>query len=403
MNIEFKAEITYDKLREIIFNYFKKNLNLEVSSISNDYLLQKLAGFNEVQPFFIIHNEFGDTRFDLSKEQMEQFLREYLAHQNYELSGVEYRTKDISITYKECPNLSQTYNEKINLDMTLNSTIDFNQLRDIIVEYLKKTRGIEVSTISIDYLRKKLAGFESTQPFFIIRNEIGESRFDIPKEEIIAILREYLASFNYKLEEVQFGYRVDLKYKLEIKSKEEKEVVKESNDLDTDTIEEDKVLQNEEPSPTPSNTEEDSLPEFDSIPVVDEELEQMAREHRTFTILQRERAMSDAQKAKNRSAIMAGLCILGAAIAIYFNGQDPNQVIQHELGAIYSWEALGQYLQDLGPLTTLLSAGAGGFVYRYFKNSKKFKQKQNEMIDFSRSLENTDPEEFGGIGNAKSK
>ena len=28
---------------------------------------------------------------------------------------------------------------------------------------------------------------------------------------------------------------------------------------------------------------------------------------------------------------------------------------------------------------------------------------QNEMIDFSRSLENTDPEEFGGIGNAKSK
>ena len=140
MNIEFKAEITYDKLREIIFNYFKKNLNLEVSSISNDYLLQKLAGFNEVQPFFIIHNEFGDTRFDLSKEQMEQFLREYLAHQNYELSGVEYRTKDISITYKECPNLSQTYNEKINLDMTLNSTIDFNQLRDIIVEYLKTQR-----------------------------------------------------------------------------------------------------------------------------------------------------------------------------------------------------------------------------------------------------------------------
>lgn len=132
-----------------------------------------------------------------------------------------------------------------------------------------------------------------------------------------------------------------------------------------------------------------------------EELARMARENRKFTILQRERAMSDAQKAKNRSAIMAGICILGAAVAVYFNGQDINTVLQHELNAIYSWETLGQYLQTLGPMTTLLAAGAGGFIAKYFKNSRKFKQALNEFIDFNASLENA--QTLGGNENAKSR
>ena len=134
MKIEFKAVITYEKLREIIIKYFKENLNLEISSISIDYLMKKLTGLTEVQPFFIIRNEFGDTRFDLSKEQIEQIIREYLAHQNYELSGVEYKKGELDITYKESPNLSQIYNEKVNLDIILNSSIDFSQLREIIIK-----------------------------------------------------------------------------------------------------------------------------------------------------------------------------------------------------------------------------------------------------------------------------
>ncbi len=138
-----------------------------------------------------------------------------------------------------------------------------------------------------------------------------------------------------------------------------------------------------------------------------EELARMAREDRKFTILQRERAMSDAQKARNRSALMAGLCILGAAVAIYFNGQDPNVMIQQELNAIYSWEALGQHLHDLGPLTTLLAAGTGTFVAKYLKHSRQYREAQNEFIDFNASLEDTQSldstETLGGNENAKSR
>lgn len=109
---------------------------------------------------------------------------------------------------------------------------------------------------------------------------------------------------------------------------------------------------------------------------------------RTFSILKRERQMNEAKRAKNKAAIMAGICILGASVAFYFNNQDLSAVISHELNAIYSWEALGQYLNDLGPLTTLLSVGAAGFISKYLKNSKKLKQAQNDFEDFNNSLEN---------------
>lgn len=126
---------------------------------------------------------------------------------------------------------------------------------------------------------------------------------------------------------------------------------------------------------------------------------QPSNEKRKFSILKREKAMDDIQKAKNRSAIMAGICILGATVAVCFNGQDLHEVLQHELSALYSWESLGQYFRDLGPLTTVLSVGAGGFITKYFKNSMKLKQAQNEFINFNNSLENE--QTLGGKGYAK--
>lgn len=156
------------------------------------------------------------------------------------------------------------------------------------------------------------------------------------------------------------------------------------------------------------------VPHFDSSQEIDmqktsqlvksdsqDDSKRMTRGKRKFTIIQKEKAMNNVQKAKNHSAIMAGICILGAAVAVYFNGQDVNQVLQHELNAIYSWKAFGQYLQDLGPLTTLLSVGAGGFIAKYLKNSRKLKQAQNEFVEFNNYLENE--QTFGGNGNDRTR
>lgn len=134
-----------------------------------------------------------------------------------------------------------------------------------------------------------------------------------------------------------------------------------------------------------------------------QELVKMAKEQRKFTILQRERAMNNEQKAKNRSALLAGACLIGACVAVYFNGADVHQVLQHELNAIYSWQGLGQYLADLGPFTTMMAAGVGAFTAKYFKHSKKFKDAQNQFIDMNNSLMQENVQEFGGQENAKSR
>mgnify|MGYP004689837485 CR=1 FL=1 len=135
----------------------------------------------------------------------------------------------------------------------------------------------------------------------------------------------------------------------------------------------------------------------------DQELVKMAKEQRKFTILQRERAMNNEQIAKNRSALLAGACLIGACVSVYFNDVNMQQVIQHELNSIYSWQALGQYLSDLGPLTTLLSASAGGFIAKYFQHSRKFKDIQNQFIDMNNSLSQENVQELGGQENAKSR
>lgn len=132
-----------------------------------------------------------------------------------------------------------------------------------------------------------------------------------------------------------------------------------------------------------------------------QQLVNMAQEQRKFTILQRERAMNEHSKGKTRAAIAAGLCILGACTAIHFSGADINTVLQNELNAVYSWEALGQYFKDLGPLTTMLAAGAGAFVAKYFKHSKKFNDARNQFIDMNDSLSNDLG--MGGNENAKSR
>ncbi len=129
----------------------------------------------------------------------------------------------------------------------------------------------------------------------------------------------------------------------------------------------------------------------------------MGREGRRFTILQRERTMGEEHRAKTRAAIVAGLCILGAAAGVIFNNQDPHLVIQHNLQSIYSWEALVEHLKDIGPLTTLLVAGAVGFIAKYFKHDKKFKDAQHQLEDLNASLENVNNEELGGNENARTR
>ena len=113
MNNEFSTKISYEKLRQIIFNYFKEVDNIELGSVSIDYLREKLTGKENVPPFFIMKNELGESRFDIPKEDIEKILAWYLKKSNYEFTGVKY-DYNIIISYKMSLSLGDdNKNEKI--------------------------------------------------------------------------------------------------------------------------------------------------------------------------------------------------------------------------------------------------------------------------------------------------
>ena len=96
------------------------------------------------------------------------------------------------------------------------ATISYGQLRQIIFDYFKEVDNIELGSVSIEYLKEKLTGKENFPPFFIMKNSIGESRFDIPKEDIEKILSWHLKKSNFKFTGVKYGHDVIISYKMNL-------------------------------------------------------------------------------------------------------------------------------------------------------------------------------------------
>ena len=389
---EITGSISYEELRKLVFDYFSEHEGIDLGSISIDYLKAKLQG-GYSQPFFIRNEEFGEVRFDVPKEDLERILGCYLASKGKRLISVNYGST-VGFTYEDVPDIKVENVEKPELFIYYPAIIDYDKLRSIVIKHYKEKKGITLkSIVSTDYWPAYYSGDKVAQPFFAKDDEFGESRFHINEEEMNAILTEYLAELGYDLKSLWFDDKVRFIYQPNKELKKAKVEPKVENPFVGGT-------KNDEPTKEPK--EEEVKPEAHTETPV-EELARMAREGRRFNILQRERAMNDAQRARNRAAIMAGLCMLGAAAGVLFNGQDPSVVIQHELSSIYSWEALVQYLQDLGPATTLLTAGAVGFITRYIRHNRRFRDAQHQFEDFNASLENNNTEELGGNSNARTR
>ena len=151
--------------------------------------------------------------------------------------------------------------------------------------------------------------------------------------------------------------------------------------------------------PTKSGEKKEDSPLKSQISEFPIELNKRIKTGKKLTIASVKRDISLSERNKSRAAVMAGICILGAAAASYFNNQDVNMVIDSELKVVYSWEALGKYIEDLGALTTLLSMGAVGFLTKYLVNSKKLKNAQHDLENLMNYL----GLDFGGNENAKTR
>ena len=205
------------------------------------------------------------------------------------------------------------------------------------------------------------------------------------------ISKEDLATINSYLSQKGFEQIPDLQDKKEEVNKNTPEQTQEPNSQlsEADSLAVLEQLKVEEPKKEP-------------LPVSDAPLEQAARENRKYEILKRERAVSEAERSRNRATMFAGLCILGTLAAGLLTGNDINQLVQDELNILKgSWESLGNYFKNLGPLADALGLCAIAFGGKIGIFERKLRNARLDLEDYMSSLEETN--ELGGNENARTR
>lgn len=95
--------------------------------------------------------------------------------------------------------------------------ISYARLRQIIVDYFKKIENIELCYASIEYfqdmLRETGKYSYTLLPYFSMSNGLGESKFDIPREDIFKILSLYVSSMGFELVNVEYKNKVQVTYR----------------------------------------------------------------------------------------------------------------------------------------------------------------------------------------------
>ena len=303
-----------------------------------------------------MNNEFGEMRFDIPKEDIQKILESYIENKNYELKEINYGN-NVEFKYRfnnkkvepEKENEVKTDDfSKMQQDSQRMSLPTSNDVKHFELPEKTKIKNVSQST-NIYEIAEAIQELNPTAEIRV--GKIGldsraSERFysSLPIEKLVLPEGFYYNEKNgvTNKNNTNSGLYCSLDVEDLSLANEEMLMPKKSKNSKENFFEKE----------NPKSTMNDSM----------NELARMTREKTKFTILQRERSMNEAQNIKNKSSLMAGICILGAIVAAYFNGQDMNQVLQTELNSIYSWRALGHYLQDLGPITTLLSAGASGFI-----------------------------------------
>lgn len=349
----------------------------------------------------------GDGSFPFTKSDMEKIIISYFAclGERVSASDISFDFEDIYVSGTVDPLLDSA---KIISENTVSkpdiyayvSKISYNELNSIIVDYYKQ-KGMEIKPHNIDDLKKYLAGKIEE----LIYEDSTGNIININKEDINTIIIEYFSSMEFKSvgrpdfrDDISLYYvhqkdnnkitpideRIDnFKKKIDFLYKEGgiedlDSIVKEDDGKAFD--EDASISALEEEAKSQKNKEEETEPEKEQ-PVKDMELRYNKRVKNTFDIIQRRRAIDNADEKRTKCLIGAGICLLGAIAAVYFNPTDINKIIEDLSNSIYSWENFVEYLKDLGPLTTFLSAGAASFLVKYFKTKHTIDKLESEEAD----------------------
>ena len=93
-----------------------------------------------------------------------------------------------------------------------------------------------------------------------------------------------------------------------------------------------------------------------------------------FTIIKKEQAVTEAQKKKTISALIAGVCILGTIVSVCINNEEISYALEKEIKNINSFNDFKQFIKDIGVLTTIFATSALTFIAKYFKDLSSYRK-----------------------------
>ena len=123
-----------------------------------------------------------------------------------------------SFEQKVDKNQQNNQKEKVELNLDYNGKNSYDELVKIIFDYFEESQGIQLDSISTSYLRDKLTGKQNIPPIFAVDTDMGQTRFDIPVENIQKIFALHLAEKGYELVDLDFSDMVRFTYNQNVKN-----------------------------------------------------------------------------------------------------------------------------------------------------------------------------------------
>ena len=110
-------------------------------------------------------------------------------------------------------------------------------------------------------------------------------------------------------------------------------------------------------------------------------------------------AITDEQRRRRGSAIVAAISFAGFAVATHFSGINPDVAIQTEIQALNSFEALKDYLSMITPAMYATMAATAASFSNFIRHNRAFRRANKEFDN----MVNNEPENLQDLVEKQAK
>lgn len=383
MDEEKQVNMSYNELCDIIKKYYKEK-NIELDLMSNYSLISNIVYKKEAKPIFITRGDLGLVRFTLSLDDLNTLIIREYAQKNYEVIGdILYDEEGIKFTCITNTNAKEKECDYSLSNITYSSSMSYDLVRQLANEYYHKEYSQRLVFIDLRELESIL---REGKDLVTLNNE--SDFVTIPFIKIKEILIGYINDKGFKVKGLSFDNQILLS--LEESPKEEKQKVEvvptRFEEITPYNINFEEPVKKPEKKET---TEEDSVDNEDladlqsliALPVhdasndtlLDYESVNYRRKIHAIKV-----AIEEAEKKKRKYAILSLILAACSAVVITTKRNEMNKSVLEELEAFETWPTTIEYIEELGPLATILPVATGCSLYQYNKNRRLVKRLRKE-------------------------